>query len=137
MSDSEGKTSSEVSALVARAKLAEQADMFEDMVKAVRELVRSGTEHGMNMRNLVSVAYKNYVGAKRAAWRVLSTVEHREREQGRDDRAKLARRYRTVVEGEIRDVCHEVLGLLKEILLPGSKRELGGAGREAVARGAR
>lgn len=62
-------------------------------------------------RNLLSVAYKNVVGSRRSAWRVLQSLS----DKGSDDNKKLAEDYRGEVERELQSICQEVLvGLLKE-----------------------
>jgi len=49
-------------------------------------------------RNLLSVAYKNVIGARRASWRIISSIEQKEESKGGDD-AKLAliKQYRGTV----------------------------------------
>ena len=56
-------------------------------------------------RNLLSVAYKNVIGSKRSAWRVISSVEQKA------DESKLAliKDYRKEIEGELNELCDEVL----------------------------
>merc|ERR1712130_1078100 len=56
-------------------------------------------------RNLLSVAYKNVVGSKRASWRTLSG--------GFDDAdEELLKKYKTIVETELEGICLEVINLL-------------------------
>ena len=43
-------------------------------------------------RNLLSVAYKNAVGSRRASWRIISSVEQKEASKGNADAAEIARR---------------------------------------------
>lgn len=57
------------------ARTAETAERYEDMCKIMRELVVSSTaaeELSVEERNLLSVAYKNVIGSRRAAWRTLN-----------------------------------------------------------------
>ena len=47
-----------------RAKLAEQAERYDDMAASMKNVTESGTELTNEERNLLSVAYKNVVGAR-------------------------------------------------------------------------
>merc|ERR1711876_49660 len=58
--------------LVQRAKLAEQAERYDDMAASMKAVTETGIELSNEERNLLSVAYKNVVGARRSSWRVIS-----------------------------------------------------------------
>ncbi|KAG0044222.1 14-3-3 protein, partial [Linnemannia elongata] len=49
------------------AKLAEQAERYEEMVKNMKDVASVGKELSVEERNLLSVAYKNVIGARRAS----------------------------------------------------------------------
>ena len=49
-----------------QAKLAEEAERYDDMVQNVKALAELNTQHNVEESNLLSVAYKNVVGARRA-----------------------------------------------------------------------
>lgn len=66
-----------------------------------------GSELSNEERNLLSVAYKNVVGARRSSWRVISSIE--QKIEGNEKKQKIAKEYREKVEKELRDVCHDVL----------------------------
>lgn len=93
--------------VVQRAKLAEQAERYDDMAAAMRNVTETGGELSNEERNLLSVAYKNVVGARRSSWRVISSIE--QKTEGNEKRQQLAREYREKVEKELKDICHEVL----------------------------
>jgi 14-3-3 protein epsilon len=48
------------------AKFAEQAERYEEMMEATRTIAEMGVELTVEERSLLSVAYKNVVGAKRS-----------------------------------------------------------------------
>merc|ERR1740123_2896254 len=69
-------------------------------------------ELSVEERNLLSVAYKNAVGSRRAAWRIITSVEQKEKTKGNEEQAKYAKEYCKKVEGELQKICDTILGLL-------------------------
>merc|ERR1712203_1148031 len=59
-----------------------------------------------------SVAYKNAVGSRRAAWRIITSVEQKEKSKGNDQQAGWAKEYCKKVEAELQKICDTILGLL-------------------------
>merc|ERR1712224_56365 len=72
-------------------------------------------------RNLLSVAYKNAVGSRRASWRIISSVEQKESSKGNSSNVDFCKEYRATVEKELQDICDTILGLLDGSLIPGAK----------------
>jgi len=101
---------------VQRAKLAEQAERYDDMAAAMKKVTESGNELSNEERNLLSVAYKNVVGARRSSWRVISSIE--QKTEGSERKQTMAREYREKIEKELRDICQDVLVLLDKFLVP-------------------
>jgi len=56
------------------AKLSEQAERYDEMVEAMKKVAKLNVELSVEERNLLSVAYKNVIGARRASWRILSST---------------------------------------------------------------
>ncbi|XP_034747725.1 14-3-3-like protein [Etheostoma cragini] len=105
--------------LIQQAKLAEQAERYDDMAAAMKAVTEEGTELSNEERNLLSVAYKNVVGARRSSWRVVYSME----QKSKDNEAKsaLAKEYKETIEKELNDICKEVLDLLDKHLIPNAK----------------
>jgi 14-3-3 protein beta/theta/zeta len=93
--------------LVQRAKLAEQAERYDDMAAAMKAVTETGVELSNEERNLLSVAYKNVVGARRSSWRVISSIE--QKTEGSERKQQMAKEYREKVEKELREICYDVL----------------------------
>ena len=107
--------------LVEQAKLAEQVERYEDMAKAMKEVVESDESVSSEERNLLSVAYKNVVGARRSAWRIMSSIEQKTSSANEDSKRKLAKEYRESIEKELKDICNEVLTLLDDFLIKNAR----------------
>jgi len=69
-------------------------------------------------RNLLSVAYKNVVGTRRASWRIISSIEQKEEAKGSDKHVGIIREYRQKIELELEKVCQDVLDVLDDSLIP-------------------
>jgi 14-3-3 protein epsilon len=69
-------------------------------------------------RNLLSVAYKNVVGTRRASWRIISSIEQREESKGSEKHVTIIRDYRQKIENELERVCQDVLEVLDNSLIP-------------------
>jgi len=100
---------------VQRAKLAEQAERYDDMAAAMKQVTETGVELSNEERNLLSVAYKNVVGARRSSWRVISSIE--QKTEGSERKQLMAKEYREKVEKELKEICQDVLSLLDKFLI--------------------
>merc|ERR1712083_917053 len=60
---------------------------------------------------------KNAVGSRRAAWRIITSVEQKEKSKGNDEQAKYAKEYCGKVESELQKICDTILGLLDNNLI--------------------
>jgi len=105
------------------AKLAEQAERYDEMVDEMKKVAQLVDERELSVeeRNLLSVAYKNVIGARRASWRIISSIEQKEESKGNADHAKRIKSYRAVVEKELCDICNSILTLLDTYLIPNAE----------------
>ncbi|XP_057749924.1 14-3-3-like protein C [Arachis stenosperma] len=100
------------------AKLAEQAERYEEMVDAMKNVAKLNVELTVEERNLLSVGYKNVVGARRASWRILSSIEQKEETKGNDVSVKRIKEYRNKVESELSNICTDIMTVIDEHLIP-------------------
>jgi len=92
-----------------RARLAEQAERYDDMAACMKNVIEHGKElSSEERRNLLSVAYKNVVGARRASWRVISNIEQKMKSSD-NHKQSIAKDYRNKIEQELEDTCQDVL----------------------------
>jgi 14-3-3 protein epsilon len=100
------------------AKLAEQAERYDEMVDAMKRVACMDVELTVEERNLLSVAYKNVIGARRASWRIICSIEQKEESKGNDHHVARIKEYRAKVDGELTNICNDILGVLDEHLIP-------------------
>ncbi|MBA0692191.1 hypothetical protein Goari_009771, partial [Gossypium aridum] len=102
------------------AKLAEQAERYDEMVEFMEKVsaCAENEELSIEERNLLSVAYKNVIGARRASWRIISSIEQKEESRGNEEHVAKIRDYRAKIESELSSISDGILKLLDKRLIP-------------------
>ncbi|CAO3592028.1 unnamed protein product [Absidia cylindrospora] len=103
------------------AKIAEQAERYDEMVNFMKDVAKLGVDLTVEERNLLSVAYKNVIGARRASWRIVSSIEQKEESKEHEAQVVKIKEYRKKIEHELYDVCNDILDLLSQHLIPLAK----------------
>ncbi|KAK2746739.1 14-3-3 protein [Onygenales sp. PD_40] len=99
------------------AKLAEQAERYEEMVENMKIVASADKELSVEERNLLSVAYKNVIGARRASWRIVTSIEQKEESKGNESQVALIKEYRQKIEAELAKICEDILDVLDKHLI--------------------
>jgi len=105
------------------AKLAEQAERYDEMVEAMKKVAALNTELTVEERNLLSVAYKNVIGARRAAWRIISSIEQKEKTKGNEHHVQKIKSYATKIDKELNDIVADVMKVINDHLIPHATTE--------------
>jgi len=123
------------------AKLAEQAERYEgelaffarvrlnsianladtEMVENMKNVASANQELSVEERNLLSVAYKNVIGARRASWRIVTSIEQKEESKGNESQVGLIKEYRQKIEAELAKICEDILEVLEKHLIPSAQ----------------
>jgi len=88
------------------------------MVENMKTVASSDQELSVEERNLLSVAYKNVIGARRASWRIVSSIEQKEESKGNETQVQLIKEYRNKIEQELAKICDDILNVLDTSLIP-------------------
>ena len=97
------------------ARVADQAERYEDMVTFLKEIMAESTEDlSVEVRNLLSVGFKNLIGSRRAAWRTVSAIEQNKKyEQYSGDCAS----YKQKIEDELSSLCDDIIKAVQDTTL--------------------
>ena len=96
------------------ARVAEQAERFEDMGDFLEEvLVAKGGSVNPDERNLLSVAFKNLISSKRAACRTISAIEQNPK-YSKFNTALLG--YKTQIEEQLMQDCEKIIQIINKML---------------------
>jgi 14-3-3 protein epsilon len=90
------------------------------MVEAMKKVAKLDVELTVEERNLLSVGYKNVIGARRASWRIMSSIEQKEESKGNEENVKRIKDYRHKVEEELAKICSDILTIIDQHLVPSS-----------------
>ena len=99
-----------VQSLVSNARIAEQGERYEDMAEFMTQVAQKSDEMSSEQRNLLSVAYKNIVGSRRTALRILSSIKEKEERRDPDGyKLKTVIEYKLKLESELDELCLDLL----------------------------
>jgi len=87
----------------------------------MKVVARMPTELSVEERNLLSVAYKNVIGSRRASWRVISSIE----QKSETAKASLIVAYKKKIETELETICGDILTIIQDQLIPHSAGDEG------------
>lgn len=83
----------------------------------MKAVARADQELSVEERNLLSVAYKNVIGARRASWRIVTSIEQKEESKGNESQVGLIKEYRQKIEAELAKICEDILEVLDKHLI--------------------
>lgn len=86
--------------------------LLSEMVDCMKKVAAMGVELSVEERNLLSVAYKNVIGARRASWRIISSIEQKEQNKGCESKLEMIRQYRQKVIILIFNPSYNILNVL-------------------------
>lgn len=86
----------------------------------MKKVAKLDVELTVEERNLLSVGYKNVIGARRASWRIMSSIEQKEESKSNENNVKLIKSYRQKVEEELSKICTDILTIIDKHLIPSS-----------------
>jgi 14-3-3 protein epsilon len=87
------------------------------MVESMKSVAAMDVELSVEERNLLSVAYKNMIGARRASWRIISSIEQKEESKSSEDKVHLIKNYRQQVTQKYFIKIYELHWLILIIML--------------------
>jgi len=95
-----------------RGALLTQAERYDEMVEEMKKVAKMVHDQELSVeeRNLLSVAYKNVIGARRASWRIISSIEQKEESKGNEEHVARIKKYRQVVSSSAR--FRQIMGCL-------------------------
>ena len=97
------------------ARVAEQAERFEDMVDFLKPVLDAkGSGVSSDERNLLSVAFKNLISSKRTAWRTISAIEQNPKYS---KFAESLASYKKKIESSLYKDCESIIDLIRSKVL--------------------
>lgn len=87
----------------------------------MKAVASADQELSVEERNLLSVAYKNVIGARRASWRIVTSIEQKEESKGNEQQVALIKEYRQKIENELAKICEDILDVLDKHLIPSAQ----------------
>ncbi|CAG9327831.1 unnamed protein product [Blepharisma stoltei] len=99
------------------AKLAEHSERYGDMIASMKSLIdEANGDINNEERTLLSVAYKQAVGERRNAYRIISSYEQKQKSRGQGN-LEITQEYKEKINKELHALCSEIICLIDQKLL--------------------
>ena len=109
--------------LIYNAKLAEHSERYSDMINYMKQLIDElSGDLNNEERTLLSVAYKQAVGERRNAWRIIGSYEEKQKSRG-SEHLELISEYKKRIEKELHGLCMELIHLIDGKLIAGANND--------------
>ncbi|KAL0734960.1 hypothetical protein Bca4012_011170 [Brassica carinata] len=105
------------------AKLADDAEQYNDMVEFMDKVAKTAAELTPEERNLLSIAYKNLIAGRRASLKRIRSIEKKETKKGNTDNVSFIKDHRVKIETEINNICDRIFNLIDSHLLPNASTD--------------
>ena len=93
-------------------------DLITDLIRLQAEASpETNQKSHCDEEKLLSVVYKNAIDSRRAVWRVITSIEQKEKSKSEEQLASHAREYIAKVEGELQKIREGVLALMDKKLV--------------------
>ncbi|CAI2378800.1 unnamed protein product [Moneuplotes crassus] len=103
------------------ARVADQSERYEDMVDFLKEIVEgSDKDVSPDVRNLLSVGFKNLISAQRSAWKTVQAIEQNKKyaEYSSD-----CAQYKDKISSELEKNCQKVIDIVNDKCLPRAEED--------------
>ena len=98
------------------ARVADQSERYPDMVEFLKEIIDQSSEDlSTDVRNLLSVGFKNLISGQRSAWKTVQAIEQNKKyaEYSSD-----CATYRARIGDELADNCQKIIDIVNDKALP-------------------
>ena len=100
------------------ARVADQSERYEDMVQFLKEIVQDSKDDvSADVRNLLSVGFKNLISAQRSAWKTVQAIEQNKKYA---EYSSNCAEYKEKISKELEGNCNKIINIVKEHCLPKS-----------------
>ena len=98
------------------ARVADQSERYEDMVQFLKEIVKESSEDvSTDVRNLLSVGFKNLISAQRSAWKTVQAIEQNKKYA---EYSSNCAEYKEKISKELADNCQKIINIVEKDALP-------------------
>ena len=103
------------------ARVADQAERYVDMVDFLEQIVDDSSDDvNMDVRNLLSVGFKNLISGQRSAWKTVQAIEQNKKYA---DYQSDCESYRSKIGEELASNCNKVISIVKDKCLQKAKED--------------
>ena len=98
------------------ARVADQSERYVDMVQFLKEIVQDSSEDvSTDVRNLLSVGFKNLISSQRSAWKTVQAIEQNKKYA---EYSSHCATYKVKIAKELEDNCNKIIDIVKDYSLP-------------------